>query len=114
MVSEHALSDMAVADIVQDDTVKHTDILSGPREVFRNVFCRDLNDSCVEGMDELYAQLDREGLSGLHFVVSRILLRVSLLFPLTHSLSPTRHSSSTPRCATSSPDTPSQPTTASS
>lgn len=51
-----------------DDTVKHSDILSGPREVFRNVFCRRLEDICVPGMNDLYTKLHANGLSGLHFV----------------------------------------------
>lgn len=51
-----------------DDTVKHSDILSGPREVFRNVFCRRLEDICVPGMNDLYVKLTANGLSGLHFV----------------------------------------------
>lgn len=51
-----------------DDTVKHSDILSGPREVFRNVFCRRLEDIAVSGMSELYQRLTKEGLSSLHFV----------------------------------------------
>lgn len=51
-----------------DDTVKHSDILSGPREVFRNVFCRRLEDIAVPGMSDLYQQLTKEGMSSLHFV----------------------------------------------
>ncbi|KAL7424342.1 hypothetical protein Q5752_000024 [Cryptotrichosporon argae] len=51
-----------------DDTVKHSDIISGPREVFRNVFCRRLEDICVPGMNELYAELADAGVSGFHFV----------------------------------------------
>lgn len=51
-----------------DDTVKHSDILSGPREVFRNVFCRRLEDIAVPGMGELYQEMTREGMSSLHFV----------------------------------------------
>ncbi|CAK9784258.1 hypothetical protein CC85DRAFT_324886 [Cutaneotrichosporon oleaginosum] len=51
-----------------DDTVKHSDILSGPREVFRNVFCRRLEDIAVPGMSELYQKLTQEGMSSLHFV----------------------------------------------
>lgn len=53
---------------MQDDTVKHSDILSGPREVFRNVFCRRLEDILVHGMNTLYQDLTRIGLSGVHFV----------------------------------------------
>jgi phosphatidate phosphatase APP1 len=48
--------------------VKHSDILSGPREVFRNVFCRRLEDILVHGMNTLYQDLTRIGLSGVHFV----------------------------------------------
>ncbi|KAK4689792.1 pre-60S factor REI1, partial [Tremellales sp. Uapishka_1] len=52
-----------------DDTIKHSDILAGPREVFRNVFCRPLEDICVPDMDKLYRSLAQAGLSGLHFVL---------------------------------------------
>ena len=48
--------------------MKHSDILSGPREVFRNVFCRRLEDILVHGMNTLYQDLTRIGLSGVHFV----------------------------------------------
>jgi hypothetical protein len=78
-----------------DDTVKHTDILSGPREVFRNVFCRDLNDSCVPGINGLYTELHRIGLSGLHFVVSSSGFAIA-------DISPTLPSSSSLLCPSSS------------
>lgn len=48
--------------------MKHSDILSGPREVFRNVFCRRLEDIVVHGMNTLYQDLTKDGLSGIHFV----------------------------------------------
>ncbi|TXT13479.1 hypothetical protein VHUM_00846 [Vanrija humicola] len=51
-----------------DDTVKHSDILSGAREVFRNVFCRKLEDICVPGINTLYEELISVGASGIHFV----------------------------------------------
>jgi hypothetical protein len=73
----------------QDDTVKHSDILSGPREVFRsvtsgdfrsacrvyklmnrNVFCRPLTEICVPEMDAMYRRLESRGVQGFHFVVS--------------------------------------------
>ncbi|BEI88420.1 uncharacterized protein CcaverHIS019_0111380 [Cutaneotrichosporon cavernicola] len=70
-----------------DDTVKHSDILSGPREVFRNVFCRRLEDIAVPGMSELYQTLTKEGMSSLHFVSNspfELFPIVSEFFRLNH------------------------------
>ncbi|CDZ96663.1 Domain of unknown function DUF2183 [Phaffia rhodozyma] len=52
-----------------DDTVKHSDIMGGLRNVFRNVFCKDLKDLEVKGMGNLYRKLQAEGgIRGCHFV----------------------------------------------
>ncbi|CAD6583113.1 MAG: deubiquitinating enzyme [Tremellales sp. Tagirdzhanova-0007] len=51
-----------------DDTVKHSDILAGPRQVFRNVFCRPVKDLCVKGMNELYRDMAATGVDGFHYV----------------------------------------------
>lgn len=40
-----------------DDTVKHSSIASGAREIFKNVFIRDLGDLTVEGVEHWYCRL---------------------------------------------------------
>ncbi|KAF2404934.1 actin patch protein 1 [Trichodelitschia bisporula] len=47
-----------------DDTIKHTAITSGAREMFRNAFIRDLDDLSIDGVREWYNQL--AGI-GVHF-----------------------------------------------
>lgn len=94
-----------------DDTVKHSDILGGPREVFRNVFCRRLEDLLVPGMNKLYHDLQVAGLTGLHFVVS--CSSVCLDASSSHS-SPTRRLSCSPSWTSSSSYTISQVISASS
>ena len=37
-----------------DDTIKHSGISSGAKEIFRNVFIRDLGDLTIEGVKEWY------------------------------------------------------------
>lgn len=51
-----------------DDTVKHSDILAGGRETFRNVFCRPLSEICVPGASELFRAAKNAGVNGFHFV----------------------------------------------
>ncbi|RDA92053.1 hypothetical protein CP533_0977 [Ophiocordyceps camponoti-saundersi (nom. inval.)] len=46
-----------------DDTVKHSNISAGAREMFRNTFVRDLADLKVEGVEEWYGELDGLGVS---------------------------------------------------
>ncbi|KAK8022700.1 hypothetical protein PG993_013467 [Apiospora rasikravindrae] len=40
-----------------DDTIKHSSILSGTKEIFRNTFVRDLKDLTVPGVKEWYGDL---------------------------------------------------------
>jgi phosphatidate phosphatase APP1 len=54
-----------VSDI--DDTIKHSAILAGAREIFRNVFIRDLNDLYIEGVKEWYQRLAQMG-TKFHYV----------------------------------------------
>ncbi|KAL1412175.1 hypothetical protein Q8F55_003185 [Vanrija albida] len=51
-----------------DDTIKHSDILGGVREVFRNVFCRPNDELAVPGTAGLYNELEAAGASGLDIV----------------------------------------------
>jgi len=50
-----------------DDTVKHSAITSGAREIFRNVFMRDLNDLFIEGVKDWYQRLSGMGVK-FHYV----------------------------------------------
>ena len=52
-----------------DDTIKMSDILSGARTVFRNVFARDLEDAIIPGMAEWYTNMWSKGVR-FHYVVS--------------------------------------------
>ena len=50
-----------------DDTIKHSAIGSGAREIFRNAFIRDLDDLTIEGVKEWYEQMASMGVK-LHYV----------------------------------------------
>ncbi|KAL8865264.1 MAG: hypothetical protein Q9174_006978, partial [Haloplaca sp. 1 TL-2023] len=50
-----------------DDTIKHSAIGAGAREVFRNVFIRDLGDLHIDGVKEWYTDLAKRGVK-LHYV----------------------------------------------
>ncbi|PYI02669.1 actin cytoskeleton organization protein App1 [Aspergillus sclerotiicarbonarius CBS 121057] len=50
-----------------DDTVKHSAIASGAKEMFRNTFVRELNELTVDGVTEWYNKLAKMGV-GLHYV----------------------------------------------
>ena len=52
-----------------DDTVKRSDIVSGARAVFRNVFARDLQENVLPGMGEWYQSMFKRGVR-FHYVVS--------------------------------------------
>jgi len=54
-----------VSDI--DDTVRHSAITKGAREIFRNAFIRDLGDLTIEGVKEWYGKLFSMGVQ-LHYV----------------------------------------------
>lgn len=62
-IPEHGVS--LISDI--DDTVKHTSILSGARELFRNTFVRDLGSMSIEGVREWYSELTNMGVQ-VHYV----------------------------------------------
>ena len=50
-----------------DDTIKHSAIGSGAKEIFRNTFIRDLGDLTIEGVKEWYNKLSKMGVK-LHYV----------------------------------------------
>lgn len=50
-----------------DDTVKHTNIVSGMREAFRNAFVRDLNTLEITGVRQWYNAMTKMGCT-LHYV----------------------------------------------
>ncbi|KAI4277636.1 MAG: hypothetical protein L6R35_006140 [Caloplaca aegaea] len=50
-----------------DDTIKHSAIGAGAREVFRNVFIRDLSDLRIDGVREWYAKMASMGVQ-MHYV----------------------------------------------
>jgi hypothetical protein len=52
-----------------DDTVKRSDIVSGARVVFQNVFVREFQDNVIPGMGEWYRSMFQRGVR-FHYVVS--------------------------------------------
>ena len=50
-----------------DDTIKHSAIGSGAREIFRNVFIRDLVDLTIDGVKEWYNRMAEMGVK-FHYV----------------------------------------------
>lgn len=50
-----------------DDTIKHSSIGSGAREIFRNAFVRDLSDLTIDGVREWYSTMYDMGV-GIHYV----------------------------------------------
>ena len=50
-----------------DDTIKHSGIGSGAREIFRNVFIRDLDDLTIDGVREWYSTMSNLGVT-FHYV----------------------------------------------
>ncbi|TAQ85685.1 Phosphatidate phosphatase/4-nitrophenylphosphatase [Chlorociboria aeruginascens] len=50
-----------------DDTIKHSSIGSGAREIFRNAFIRELGDLTIDGVREWYNTLYDMGV-GIHYV----------------------------------------------
>lgn len=50
-----------------DDTIKHSSIGSGAREIFRNAFIRELGDLTIDGVREWYNKMYDMGV-GLHYV----------------------------------------------
>lgn len=50
-----------------DDTIKHSAIASGAKEMFRNTFVRELAELKVEGVSDWYTQVAKKGVE-LHYV----------------------------------------------
>lgn len=50
-----------------DDTIKHSAIGGGAKEIFRNTFIRDLDDLTIEGVKEWYTKMDDLGVR-FHYV----------------------------------------------
>jgi phosphatidate phosphatase APP1 len=50
-----------------DDTIKHSAIASGAREIFRNAFIRDLGDLTIDGVREWYNKMAELGVK-FHYV----------------------------------------------
>ncbi|KAF2464928.1 uncharacterized protein BDR25DRAFT_296114 [Lindgomyces ingoldianus] len=50
-----------------DDTIKHSAISSGAREIFRNAFIRELGDLTIEGVKEWYTKMAEMGVK-FHYV----------------------------------------------
>ncbi|KAI9834811.1 MAG: hypothetical protein M1838_005481, partial [Thelocarpon superellum] len=50
-----------------DDTIKHSAIGSGAKEIFRNTFIRDLHDLTIEGVREWYGRMSELGVK-FHYV----------------------------------------------
>lgn len=50
-----------------DDTVKHSGIGSGAKEIFRNIFIRDLGDLTIDGVKEWYSKMADLGVK-IHYV----------------------------------------------
>ena len=63
VTQQHGVS--LISDI--DDTIKHSAINSGAKEIFRNTFIRSLSDLTVEGVREWYKRMADMGVK-LHYV----------------------------------------------
>jgi phosphatidate phosphatase APP1 len=50
-----------------DDTIKHSAIASGAKEIFKNTFIRELRDLTIQGVKEWYTKLYSMGVK-LHYV----------------------------------------------
>jgi phosphatidate phosphatase APP1 len=50
-----------------DDTVKHSAIAGGAKEMFRNTFVRELDELTVEGVSDWYGKLAKQGVQ-IHYV----------------------------------------------
>ncbi|KAF2116493.1 hypothetical protein BDV96DRAFT_572237 [Lophiotrema nucula] len=63
ITEQHGVS--VISDI--DDTIKHSAISSGAREIFRNAFIRDLGDLTIEGVKDWYNSMAAMGVK-FHYV----------------------------------------------
>lgn len=52
-----------------DDTIKHSAISSGAKEIFRNTFVRELWDLTIEGVTDWYSEVAKKGVE-FHYVSS--------------------------------------------
>lgn len=50
-----------------DDTIKHSAITAGAKEIFRNTFVRELNDLTINGVREWYSKMSSMGVK-MHYV----------------------------------------------
>lgn len=50
-----------------DDTIKHSAIANGAKEIFRNTFVRELSELVVDGVSEWYTQMAKLGVE-IHYV----------------------------------------------
>jgi phosphatidate phosphatase APP1 len=50
-----------------DDTVKHSAIASGAKEMFRNTFIRELDELTIEGVSDWYGKMAKQGVQ-IHYV----------------------------------------------
>jgi phosphatidate phosphatase APP1 len=50
-----------------DDTIKHTGMITGAREAFRNAFLRNLDDLVIDGVTDWYTSLAKKGVQ-FHYV----------------------------------------------
>ncbi|KZF19544.1 hypothetical protein L228DRAFT_251163 [Xylona heveae TC161] len=50
-----------------DDTIKHSGVASGAREMFRNTFIRELDELSIDGVKEWYSKLAEMGVK-MHYV----------------------------------------------
>jgi phosphatidate phosphatase APP1 len=66
---EVVVTDSAGISVISDidDTIKHSAISSGAREIFRNVFIRDLGDLTIDGVKEWYSNMAEQGVK-FHYV----------------------------------------------
>lgn len=64
----HITDSMGVSVISDiDDTIKHSAIGSGAREIFRNAFVRDLSDLTIDGVQDWYSKMADTG-AKMHYV----------------------------------------------
>ncbi|EZF30666.1 hypothetical protein H109_06955 [Trichophyton interdigitale MR816] len=66
---EVSLSDPGGVSLISDidDTIKHSAIADGAKEMFRNTFVRNLNDLTIAGVGDWYTRLAELGV-GVHYV----------------------------------------------
>lgn len=63
ITEQHGIT--VISDI--DDTIKHSGIGNGAKEIFRNVFIRELHDLRIDGVTEWYSSMAQKGVQ-FHYV----------------------------------------------